>query len=483
MRLRLNTSLVLPVTHKLIGILWATAMVTLPVTSFRYYPFVGETTYVRPLALYPVAIIIVILVGQWLLGRRRVRIPGTALVLGLLVLVFLASSVLGALHDPIPLRGQGYLGRALRAWSTLIIGLMFFVCAVAVTRTAEDIRYTVRWVLIGLCVTLVWSGLQAVTFYTSLLDKEAVTHWQLAFSMRELVRTNRISGLAYEPAWLAAQIATIYAPILLGAVLAGVSVTRAPWFEQLLLGLAFIVALATYSRGGILITLFSTVLAVALFGRARLHSMGSWFSRGFRAGAREVVLRLLTAASLLAVLVGVLVFLGQKNYFRRLWEISADTVGEYIIDINAGARSAYAVAAMEAYYRFPLTGVGLGASGFYIYDNLPDWSLTTVPEIARQLSPANQLFPNPKNLYVRLLAEAGLPAFILFIVFQFSVLGDSLSLLRQRGAIRLLAVAGVAAWVAIALQNITQDSFASPNLWLVPGMVAGAGFRWQELPT
>jgi hypothetical protein len=46
-----------------------------------------------------------------------------------------------------------------------------------------------------------------------LLEKEMVTHWQLAFSMRELVRTNRISGLAYEPAWLAGQLATIFIPL------------------------------------------------------------------------------------------------------------------------------------------------------------------------------------------------------------------------------------------------------------------------------
>jgi hypothetical protein len=42
-----------------------------------------------------------------------------------------------------------------------------------------------------------------------------------------------------------------------------------------------------------------------------------------------------------------------------------------------------------------------------MYDNLPDWALTTVPEIARQLAPSNRLYPNPKNMYVRLLAEGG----------------------------------------------------------------------------
>jgi hypothetical protein len=68
--------------------------------------------------------------------------------------------------------------------------------------------------------------LQAVTFYTGLLEKEMVTHWQLAFSMRELVRTNRISGLAYEPAWLAGQLATIFIPFLFAAILTKYRVTR-----------------------------------------------------------------------------------------------------------------------------------------------------------------------------------------------------------------------------------------------------------------
>ena len=67
----------------------------------------------------------------------------------------------------------------------------------------------------------------------------------------------------------------------------------------------------------------------------------------------------------------------------------------------------------------PITGVGLGASGFYIYDHLPDWAMTTVPEIARQLSPENRLYPNPKNMYVRLLAETGLIGFFIFLHFCF----------------------------------------------------------------
>ncbi len=55
--------------------------------------------------------------------------------------------------------------------------------------------------------------------------------------MRELIRTNRISGMAYEPAWLAGEIATIYLPWLFASLLTRVRVTRFKWFELVLLGM------------------------------------------------------------------------------------------------------------------------------------------------------------------------------------------------------------------------------------------------------
>ena len=94
-----------------------------------------------------------------------------------------------------------------------------------------------------------------------------------------------------------------------------------------------------------------------------------------------------------------------------MWKTQAESLEEFIIENSAGARAAYNWAGMGVYDEHPWLGVGLGASGFYMYDNLPDWALTTVPEIARQLDPSNRLYPNPKNMYVRILAEAVCLAF------------------------------------------------------------------------
>ena len=457
---------------KLTRFLWAATLITLPVTSFRYFP-IGDDTLVRPLALYPLVLLLPLLLIQWIRGQRPSPWVSELILLGLFTLFTLTTSSFGSVFDPIPLRGQTYFGRVIRAWFTLVIGLSFFTSASWMNRNETDLKFTVKWILAGLCLDIAWSGIQALTFYTPLLDKVMVTHWQLAFSMRELVRTNRISGMAYEPSWFAGQIATIYMPWLFAALLNKTRLTRAKWLEPVLFAITALLLLATYSRGGLLITVGVAGFVFLLLGQSVLKNIWVWFILGFRAHALNLLIRITLVIAVIAVVAGTIFFLGRKNYFRRLWETSANTISEYVVDINAGARGAYAIGALAAFDEYPLTGVGLGASGFYIYQNLPDWVLTTVPEIARQLDPNNKLYPNPKNIYVRLLAETGLIGFVLFLVFQLSVLGDALNALRGAGLLRMLGIAGLFAWLAISLYNFTQDSLATPNIWLIPGVLAG----------
>ncbi|HMU92447.1 MAG TPA: O-antigen ligase family protein [Anaerolineales bacterium] len=461
-----------PNSYKISRILWGAALLTLPVTSFRWFPFLGEGTLVRPLAMYPLAVLIPLLLILAWRGKTKLNWSGALIPLGVLVLFMVAATSFGALIDPIPLRGQTYSGRAIRALATLFIGIAFFIAAMWMNKDEDDFRFTVTWLFAGLCLDLAWSGLQAVTFYTGLLEKEMVTHWQRAFSMRELVRTNRISGLAYEPAWLAGQFATTFIPFLFAAVLTNFRITRLKWLEPVLLALSLLVVLATYSRGGLLTTLAAAGLTFLFTGQ--LGIVWKWFIGGFRGGMRGILFRVGILAAIFSVAAGAFIFLSQKNFFRRLWETDAQSLSEYIVDINAGARGAYSAGALSAFEEYPWAGVGLGASGFYIYQNLPDWSLTTVPEIAKQLSPENKLYPNPKNLYARLLAETGLIGFFLFLAFQFYILGDILSLLRHReGWARFAAVAGIFAWLAITFYNFTQDSLTTPNIWVIPGILVG----------
>jgi O-antigen ligase len=458
---------------KITRVLWAAALFTLPITSFRYFPFLGDSTYVRPLSLYPIAFLLPLLFIQLKQGKGSFPGAGTLTPLLGFVLIALTATSIGMLLDPLPLRGQEYFGRVIRAWATLAIGLSFFLAAVRMNRTEEDLRFSIKWLLAGFVMDILWSGVQALAFYTPLLKKVTVTHWQRIFSMRELVKTNRVSGMAYEPAWLAGQIATVYLPWLIASLLTRWRATRFKWLEIILLGFAVLLLLATFSRGGLLTAVGASALTFLFAGRAELRAGWNWLVSGFQRG-NNWLLRVGMIVLVIGTLAGAGLFLRQKGYIARLFNTRVEDPVEFIIENSAGARAAYTVGALGAYKESPIMGVGLGASGFYIYDHLPDWALTTVPEIARQLSPDNRLYPNPKNLYVRLLAETGLIGFFVFIAFLFSVFGDGLNALGTKMTFgRTLGIAGVFSWFAIALYNLTQDSFATPNLWINFGILVG----------
>jgi O-antigen ligase len=448
--------------------LWGAALFFLPVTSFRYFPGMGEGTFVRPLAFYPVALLLPLMSIQWIRGKTALPRLGVWTPLAGFVLAVLLASSFGAWLDPLPLRGNEYFGRVVRAWATLIIGLSFFISAVWMNQSEADLRFSVKLILASFMMDAAWSGVQALAFYTPFLEKVTVTHWQLAFSMRELVKTNRVSGMAYEPAWLAGQIGTVYLPWLFASLLTGFRVTRFKWLEIILLGFAALLLLATFSRGGLLTAVVAVVLTFLLAGRAEIRAAWMWFA------SRRWFLRFGVAALILGSLIGAWMFLNQKGYIARLFESDAESVEEFVVENSAGARSAYLVGALGAYEESPVFGVGLGASGFYIYDHLPDWSLTVVPEIAKQLNPESRLYPNPKNMYARLLAETGLLGFFFFIAVMFSLLADSLRALQSKLPFtRFLGIAGFFSWIAVAMYNVTQDSFTTPNLWINLGILTG----------
>lgn len=449
-------------------------MLTIPVTSFRWFPFLGDGTLVRPLSLYPLSILFLLLAIQIFRKQIRLQISGTFVVLGFFILFIIVSASIGLLINPIPLRGQVYDGRVIRAFITLFIGISFFISAVWMNKTESDLKFTVKWLFAGLVILILWSGLQALTFYTDIFDRESITKLQLSFSMRELVRTNRISGLAYEPAWLAGQLATIFIPFLFASVLTNYHITKYKWLEPVLLAFAFIILLATYSRGGLLTLIASAGLTFLFFGKDVIKSFWNWFIKGFQETILSLFFRIAIVLTIISVFAGAFYFLSQRDIFTNLFETDAENLSDYIVNINAGSRGAYSSAGYAVFEEYPVTGVGLGASGFFMYQNLPEWSLTNLPEIARQLSPENRLYPNPKNLYIRLLAETGIIGFFIFLAFQFNVLGEILSLLKTNQTwSRFTVIAGVFAWLAVAFYNVTQDSLTTPNIWLVSGIIVG----------
>lgn len=482
--------------------LWALVLVTLPVTSFRVMPFMGSGTSVRPLALYPLVLLLPVLFIRLKRGEIPRPMPGAVTILLAFMIVVLALTAFGASFPPNELRGIDYADRAIRAVVTLGIGLAFFMAAVWMNQDLSDLKFSVRWLLLGLAVDLAWAAVQFVGLNSG--HRQVLRQIQNLFSVRGLVKNKRVSGFAFEPSWLAGQISSLYLPWLLAAVLMRVrawdSGTKNPtdfgwsswkrvsgFIEPVLLVGAVIGLLMTYSRSGLVIAALSGLVTFLLVGKEAWKIFWSWFRRGFDrhrwnnflSTLQNLGLRMLLIGILLAFVIGTGVFLTDKGYISAVIKADKSDIFAFAQDVYLGPRLAYSSAAMSAFSAHPLTGAGLGASGFWIYPNMPDWVLSGNPEIAQQLNPNSNLYPNPKNLFVRLLAETGLVGFILFLSFYFNLFGEGLKLLKKEPVTdgrfaRWLAAVGFFALTSIFLQGISQDSFAMPEIWINLGILAGS---------
>ena len=234
-------------------IFWVLFLITLPWTSFPYFtPAIGGGTLVRPLSIYPLIALLILVTLPRLFTRPLPKTFIPLLVFGLLAF---ASSLLSLLRGIDPALGIPVTDRVFRALITLGIGGAVYTTVALVPRTIEDLRSTMRWIYAGFVIALIWGSVQALY----------IIHWNPAyfhivnkiqeyFTIRHLF-TNRVSGLTYEPNWFAEQISLLLVPWLLASVFSGYTVFRWRWhrvtLEWFLLAWAIVVLPFTFSRAGV----------------------------------------------------------------------------------------------------------------------------------------------------------------------------------------------------------------------------------------
>ena len=475
-------------------LLWVVFLLSLPVTSFPFFPAaLGGTATVRPLAIYPLILLMIVVIG-WRLFRER--IPRTVIPLLIFVLVALLSSVL-VINRPTPdLRGVSSVDRVVRNLITLGLGVSFYLVVSLVPRTREDLVFTVRWILIGFAAALLWSTIQSVyvlnfrfdrEFWRSVFDRLNVFH--RLFSTRNLQK-QRVVGFAYEPSWFAEQLSILVFPWLLTAV-----IRRRSFFkrkikqlivEDVMLVWALAMMVLTFSRTGLAI-LFVLLGITILVGTQRRVVSRNWVVNALSAGKFRQRVGLL--ATVLVVL-GAVIFSASANnpYFSRMWLYFTDenAGGNYWTYIAFGQRFIYWDASIEMFEEEPLLGVGLGNFALHFEEKMPTLKLYQYPEILELIVPekgANELV-TPKHLFLRVLAETGVLGVTSLAAFFLVVFGEAFALWwhPSRNEIAYLAGrAGVLGMVAALLVTFSTDSFAMPNLWVMAGLITAAG-RIQYLP-
>ncbi|HJW89622.1 MAG TPA: O-antigen ligase family protein [Anaerolineales bacterium] len=470
---------------------WILFLISLPVTSFPFFPSsFGGGTLVRPLAVYPMLVLLAVAILPRFLLRP---LPRTLVAFSPFVLVALASTLLASLQGIEASQGISVADRTLRALATLGVGGAIYLTVALYPQTLEELRHSLRWLYAGFALALLWGSLQAIyvlRFSPTWFD--LLGRFQEYISIRRLF-FNRISGLTYEPNWFAEQVAMILLPWLLASVLTGKSAFNWRWrrltLEWLLLAWAVAVLPFTYSRAGLFILLALVLFSVLFFRQKRQAGQDS-----NRLERRFPLRRLVEGGVLIALLAGGIYLAGGKNpFFARIWEYwerrpdegLAQYLAGYFEYLGFGARFTYWETGYRIYATHPALGVGLGNYAFYFDENLPERPLAVMPEVLRLVVPEegrNRLVTS-KNLYIRVLAETGLVGAAAFLAFLMAVLGCALFLwMSPTPDTRFCGVGSLLGMIAFALAAFSFDSFALPNMWVTFGLVTSAAYLYGRSP-
>jgi O-antigen ligase len=457
---------------------WAIFLLTLPVTGFPYLPpALGGVALVRPLAIYPLILLLILVTIPRLLNKPLPKPFIPLIVFGLLVT---AGSILASLRGIDGLFGVSLLDRTIRSFLTLGLGIAFYLTVALLPQNRSELQYSIRWLYIGFGIALLWGTLQIVyVLHFSQAYFDWISEIQKFISIRRLF-PKRVSGLTYEPNWFAEQISFLLMPWLYASVLSRTSVFRwrLRWVtvELLMLVWSLIVLVFTYSRAGLAVGLLLLVLSIFFYRPSRRESK---LKEGLNWG--RFIRRAFMVVVVVLVLGGLVFWAGNRNgYFSRLWRYwtEEESTGAYLEYIAFSQRLLYWETAFRMYQDYPVFGVGLGNYPFYFKKKLPDRALYKTPEILRLITPESgrSRLVTSKNLYARMLAETGLAGTAAFLTFLISILGGVVFFWLSAGSEdRFWGLAGVLGFVAFALAALSFDSFALPNMWVFFGLLTAAG--------
>jgi hypothetical protein len=447
----------------------------------------------------PLAILLIVWLPWWVVRQRR--LPAVALPLLAFVSIAIVASA-GAFFLPIsPSYGQSVLGRELRALLTLAIGIGFFLVAAMLPRGRKQIIASLRWIYAGATAMLLYSGFQIARLPLSFNPvPERLVAFHRLFSIRDPLRS-RVTGFAFEPSWLGDQLVLLYLPLLLASVVLAFSAfskrPRRVSLELLLLVVGVVVLFFSFARLAWLafFLMVGSLLVAGVwrrFGRrsAGAQADGSDGARGHDR-VRRAGMAIAGVLSIGAILAG-LVWVGGTLDTRFSASLSADldTVFNgrhpwpYALanQLKYGERLMYWIGGFRVFSLYPALGVGLGNAGFLLPATIPGFAFT-LPEAIDTLRYGAFGIPNTKSLWIRLLAETGIVGFTMFSAWVAAV-GVSAARILQRAepVAQVIGLAAILAVGALVVEGFSLDTFALPQMWILPGLAVAAAHIGTPAP-
>jgi hypothetical protein len=488
---------------KMCEVLWAIALISLPVTTFPLFSTLTGAL-VAPLSILPIFLLLLLWVLPFILHKGAIAKESIP------ILVFTLAAIIScaaAYFILIPgFKGKSFTSQEIRALFTLGVGLTFYLVTTCWVKNTTQLKDTWKYITIGGILSLLWTGVQAF-FILRHVDQypgwlEQIQSWFVVQSPAFSPKHGRVNGLTYEASWFAHQMVLIYLPVWLAASYHKTSAFKFRFLrlsiENVLVVLGVIAFFLSSPRIG-LISLF--LLAIYFFMRINLdfhkkivHRISTMRFIGRRPAVKlnDATIRLLTssfiAAVYLVIVAGVFFFAVQRDWRLSVLMNNPPTTKEFIglltLDQNVLLalshrfifleRMVYWMNGWNIFNQYPWFGVGLGNAGFFFPKFAPaiGWAAFEIRDILFYLP---QL-PNIKSLWFRLLAETGLIGFSLFLSWMV-VLYRSAKFSQQHPDVRIrtFSLAGQLAVLALIGEGFSIDSFAMPYLWIAAGIIAATG--------
>jgi O-antigen ligase len=465
--------------------IWILLLVSIPITSFPLVARFTGGSPVSPLAAIPALVLILVWLIPYVLSGGR--IPSISISLLCFVLLAMLSSFLAPFLEIYPFKGHTLPEREIRAFMTLVLGLAFYFIAATIPQTDRQFRASLRWLYLGAGLTLLWSTVQIARLpYSFNPQPDTLREFHRLFSIRDLMR-ERVTGLAYEPSWLADQLAVLYIPLWLSSLMRKYSVfpvyRKRISIELVLLIWGLIVLFFTYSRIGLVAIVFMIGALLAFRSWRVINTLAEKRSRNSRLSKRKWQIMILIGflVGFMLVVAGILFLAVLTNErIRGLFTIDLKEIltSERIPPIynlanhlEYAERLLYWISSFLIFSHYPFFGVGLGNAGFFFRKYVPAFGYY-LPEIIRTLGPYEATFVNPKSLWLRLLAETGLLGFLLFLSWLIIMGLGAWILSRAQDRLKsMLGLAGGLAMIALVFEGFSLDTFALPQLWVMFGFL------------
>lgn len=471
-------------------VVWAVGVMLLPITSLPILVQISGASTVAP----PSNLIFIFLALAWFLpyllsGNRIPAESRPVLVFTMVVII----SWLAAFYLRIPpFKAKNMLSEGMDAFITLGMALIaYLVTAAWLASSRQNLKITFILINISGFLVVGWSLIQAYyVFFQQNAYPQYLYDFQAVFSSRiPGLFSDRVTGMAYEPSWLAHQLNLVFLPIWLSATLTGYSSSRFRlWrlsLENILLGLGIFVLLISFSRVGWLsFFLVLAFLAIRLNLRAA-RKIQSWIvSRVHVRRSLHRIIGSLISFSLIivflviyaAALVGLLKL---GSFFEPRLErffndpFSAGGFYEVTNQLAFAERVIFWSTGWEIFNDYPFLGVGLGNAGFYFPEKMPafGWALWEVSQVFFY----HGYLPNIKSLWVRILAETGILGFSIFFIWNYLLwFSGKITKLGKDPMLKMAGLAGQLVLIAFIVEGFSIDSFALPYYWFSVGMLSAA---------